>query len=62
MANGEFYWCLDHERVEGRDGDCPPDRRLGPYPTREAAQNWKATTEARNDAWDAEDREWEGED
>jgi hypothetical protein len=59
MADGEFYWCLDHNRVEGADSDCPPDKRHGPYPTKEAAANWKETVKARNDQWDAEDEEEE---
>jgi hypothetical protein len=55
---GQFYWCLDHERVEGADG-CAPDRRMGPYESSDAAAHWKDRVEARNEKWDAEDEEWE---
>ena len=30
--------------------------RMGPYPTREAAENALATARARTEAWDEEDR------
>jgi hypothetical protein len=55
-STGNWYWCLHHQRAEPEDG-CPNSERLGPYPTREAAQDWKATTEARNKEWDREDAE-----
>jgi hypothetical protein len=58
----EWYWCLEHKAAERGDGGCPPDRRLGPYPSREAAEHWKEIVEARNEAWDAADRSWSGED
>ncbi len=36
---------------------------LGPYPTREAAQNALSTAHERTEQWDAEDRKWrEGDD
>ena len=31
------------------------DDMLGPYPSKAAAENWRATVAARNDAWAAED-------
>jgi len=55
---GEYYWCLKHSRVEPREG-CRDADRMGPYPTEEAARNWRASVEARNEKWDEEDREWE---
>ena len=55
-----WYWCMHHKRVErGADG-CPPDERMGPYPSEEAARNWREGVEARNDEWEAEDRAWSG--
>lgn len=57
-----WYWCQRHERAEQGQQACRALDRLGPYSTREAAENWAATAEARNDAWDEQDREWEGED
>ncbi|TDE13495.1 SPOR domain-containing protein [Jiangella asiatica] len=61
MADGPWYWCLDHEAVEPVDG-CPNDRRLGPYETREEAQDAIARARARTEQQDAIDREWSGED
>ena len=61
MAAGDWYWCLDHGAAEPGSSDCPPDRRLGPYPSKEAAEHWKERVEARNEAWDATDDDWEGE-
>jgi hypothetical protein len=31
---------------------------MGPYPTREAAQNALATAREKTERWDEEDREW----
>ena len=56
VASGQWYWCLRHQRVEPADG-CANSERLGPYPTAEAAADWKATTEARNEEWDRKDAE-----
>ncbi|MEY2566455.1 MAG: hypothetical protein QOE35_984 [Actinomycetota bacterium] len=55
----QFWWCLDHNRVEGTDSTCPPDRRIGPYESREAAEHWREQYAQRNEALDEEDREWE---
>lgn len=51
----EWYWCLDHKTAEPAVNACSPDRRLGPYPSREAAKHWKETVEARDRAWDTAD-------
>ncbi len=59
---GEWYWCLVHGEVVGADHRCPPDRRMGPYASRDEARHWRDRVEARNDEWEAEDRRWEGED
>jgi hypothetical protein len=47
--------------VEEGAGACPPDDRLGPYESEAAARNWRDRAEARDDRWEREDREWEGE-
>jgi hypothetical protein len=60
MPEQQWYWCLQHEQPEPADSGCPPDRRLGPYPTRDAAEHWKEQFDARNKAWDADDAAWEG--
>jgi hypothetical protein len=57
----EWYWCLEHKAVEGADG-CRAEVRMGPYRTRAEAEHWKDKVEARNEAWEAEDRRWNGED
>jgi hypothetical protein len=54
--DGPWYWCLRHEQVEPEEG-CANADRLGPYPTREAAANWRETTSRRNEEWDREDAE-----
>ena len=54
-----WWYCLRHHEVEQGPG-CPGKDRLGPYPTREAAENALETVQERNKAWDAEDR-WPGE-
>ncbi|MBA2317490.1 MAG: hypothetical protein H0V93_06890 [Euzebyales bacterium] len=58
MTEGDWYWCLAHERPEQGTG-CRADNRLGPYESREAAVNWKARHEARAERWKAEDRAWD---
>lgn len=58
MQTGEYYWCLTHHRVESREG-CKAADRLGPFDSAEAATNWRATYEARNEKWEAEDRKWD---
>lgn len=36
--------------------------RLGPYPSKEDAENWRERVERRNAEWDDEDRRWNGDD
>ena len=59
--SGSWYWCLTHKRAEDESSDCPPDDRMGPYESREAAEHWRERVDARNEKWDREDREWSGE-
>lgn len=56
----QWYWCLRHRRAEPADDACPADLRMGPYPTRAAAQRYAEIAEARNEVWEAEDERWEG--
>ena len=56
----EWYWCLDHERAEPANEACGAAQRLGPYGSEEEAIHWRDRVEARNEAWDEEDRRWEG--
>lgn len=53
----QWYWCLRHERAESEDG-CAASQRLGPYATREEAENYADRVKARNQRWDAEDKRW----
>ena len=59
MADGTWWWDLTAKRAVQGD-ERPRDAEvLGPYPTREAAEDWEASAKARNEAWDAEDERWE---
>ena len=53
-AHGDWYWCLDHQRAE-KLGELDGMHRMGPYPTREAAEHWRERVAERNAAWDNED-------
>ncbi len=53
-----YWWCTDHNAVETDEG-CRAEVRLGPYPTREAAERALQSVEERNDKLDAEDRAWD---
>ena len=57
---GEWYWCLDHGRAEPADEACGAGQRMGPYRSKHEATHWQDRVEARNEAWDEEDRRWEG--
>lgn len=50
-----FWFCVKHKRVEQGEDMCPPIDRLGPYGTREEAENALETAERRNEEWDAQD-------
>ncbi|MGI8867963.1 MAG: hypothetical protein ACR2F6_03685 [Mycobacteriales bacterium] len=52
----QWFYCLKHQRVEGVDG-CKASDRLGPYPTRDAAEHALEGVEQRNEAWD-DDPNW----
>ncbi len=56
----EWYWCLRHGAVEGRDG-CRAEDRMGPYQTREEAERWREKVAERNEAWAKQDRDWNDE-
>jgi len=59
MDATEWYWDLERNKAVTADERGPGDRTLGPYPDRAAAENWRATVEQRNDAWDDDDAAWE---
>lgn len=51
-----WYWCLRHDRPERSGEACGAEDRLGPYPSEEAARRWQDRVDARNDAWDDDER------
>ena len=59
-ATGEWYYCFKHGKVETRD-ECRQMDRMGPYPTEEAARNWRERVVERNEEW-GDDEEDEDED
>lgn len=52
-----WYFCVRHQTVEDENGTCPGKDRLGPYPTREAAEHALDTVRERNQEWDAAEGE-----
>jgi len=54
MSN--WYYCLEHQRVEPVDG-CPNAERMGPYATEADAAHAMETAHARSDAYDAGDED-----
>jgi hypothetical protein len=57
----EWYWCLTHQQAETADQRDDPDNSLGPYPSPEAARDWKRLNEERAEAWKDDDERWSGE-
>lgn len=51
----EWYYCLEHRRVEPAGG-CPMKNRLGPYRTEAEASRALEKAQARNEAWDNDPR------
>lgn len=47
----EYWYCLKHHRVEGREG-CKNADRLGPYPTEAEAARALEHVEERNEEWE----------
>ena len=60
MADGQWWYCIQHKTVEGDDVACKAVDRLGPYASREDASHALEKVAARNEKWDSED-DW-GED
>ncbi len=54
--NPEYYYCLTHKAVEGRDG-CRNTDRIGPFATRDEAAAALEKVAERNEAWD-NDPKW----
>ncbi|HEY7564548.1 MAG TPA: hypothetical protein VIA81_06445 [Acidimicrobiia bacterium] len=59
-TNEQWYFCLDHQRVEP-DFGCRNDVRLGPFPTRDEAERALDRVEERNEEWES-DPAWSDDD
>ncbi len=55
----QYYFCLEHHTVEGADG-CRSADRLGPYGSREEAEQALDKVQQRNEEWD-NDPKWKDE-
>lgn len=55
MAQGEWYYCLDHGTVEPYEG-CRSATRLGPYPTPADAAKALDRVAQRNEDWENDPR------
>ncbi|CAN5565620.1 hypothetical protein BH10ACT10_BH10ACT10_19210 [soil metagenome] len=56
----EFWFCIKHHAVEGKDG-CKNADRLGPYATADEASHALDKVEERNQDWDT-DPKWNDQD
>ena len=56
--DSEWYWDLERKLAVPAEDRGPGDHMLGPFRTKGEAENWKATVEARNEAWDDADEQW----
>ncbi|MFE0102198.1 hypothetical protein [Streptomyces sp. NPDC059009] len=52
---GEWFYCLEHKKVE-EGPECPAKDRFGPYATREEAEHAMQTAQDRNLEWDTDPR------
>ncbi|NHC12511.1 hypothetical protein [Motilibacter deserti] len=51
----EYWYCLRHQSVE-TEQVCPGSERMGPYATRQEAENALASAAERTEAWDNDPR------
>jgi hypothetical protein len=56
-----WYWCLRHGHAEPAGQACGSEQRLGPYASAEEAAAFAERAAGRNEAWEEEDRRWDGE-
>ncbi|MCM2419031.1 hypothetical protein G3I60_22475 [Streptomyces sp. SID13666] len=52
---GEWFYCLEHKKVE-EGPDCPAKDRFGPYATRAEAEHAMQTAADRNLQWETDPR------
>ena len=55
----QYYFNLTTGQVESAEGKSPAKDVLGPYSTREEAQQALEKARARTEDWDEEDRRWD---
>ena len=53
-AQGDWYYCFKHNRVE-TSRECHRMDRMGPYATQEDAEHWRERVAARNKEWEDEE-------
>ncbi len=53
---GEWYYCLEHKKVE-EGPDCPGKDRFGPYASRQEAEHAMESARERNLQWE-NDPKW----
>jgi hypothetical protein len=58
----EWYFDLKRGQAVQAEERGPAKDLLGPYPSKEAAENWRATHDEREAAWDPEAEEGDDED
>ncbi|MCM2579358.1 hypothetical protein [Streptomyces meridianus] len=52
---GEWYYCLEHRKVE-EGPECPAKDRMGPYASRTEAGHAMEKADERNAEWDTDPR------
>lgn len=57
----QYFWCIRHHRTETGADVCPARYVLGPYASATDAEQALQRVRQRNEAWDAEDARWAGE-
>jgi glycerol-3-phosphate dehydrogenase len=60
-SGARYFWCLRHHRVETDADVCAARYVLGPYASVSDAEHAMEKVQQRNEAWDAEDARWAGE-
>ncbi len=60
-SEARYFWCLRHHRTETEADVCPAKFVLGPYTSAVDAGEALQLVRQRNEAWDAEDARWAGE-
>lgn len=62
LGQSEFWYNTETGEVEESARKSSWKHLMGPYPTREAAQQALDTASRRNESWEDEDDDWRGQD